>query len=414
MFASTMLRLRKALVLAAVALTLVSTALGQSKERVIHTFHGGKDGIGPEASPILDAAGNLYGTTYSGGSDGCVGNGCGVVYELSPRTGGVWTEKVLHVFRFNGKDGVFPSARLTMDSVGNLYGTTVAGGSACGGFGCGTVFRLSPNGDGTWKLKTLHSFNGADGEEIFSGPILGSDGNIYGTAYAGGTHGQGFGVVYQLSLNKDGTWTETVLHDFTGGKDGGGPGQLISDQTVSLYGTTANGGAYGNGTVFELTQGNGKWKEAALYNIKRDQRNLVASSVILDNGGGFYGTLVSVTMQTDGEIFQLKKVNGRWKKTNIFTFNFSDGSWPLPHLALDSTGNIFGSTEFGGSHDLGVVYELSPTKGGWKQRVLHEFVGGKDGNTPSDGVVLDSPGNVYGTTISGGSSGLGVVFQITP
>jgi len=411
MFASTILPLPKAVLLAALSLTLVSTVLGQSKEKVIHTFHG-KDGDQPEAAPILDAAGNLYGTTYLGGSDDCLGDGCGTVYELRPKSGGGWTEKILHIFRFNAKDGVTPAARLTMDGAGNLYGTTVMGGDGCGGFGCGTVFKLSPKGDGTWKLKTLHSFNNADGQVIFSGVVLGSNGNVYGTAYAGGTHGQGFGVVYQLSPSKNGSWIYTMLHDFSGGTDGGGPGQLISDQTGNLYGTTTNGGAYGNGNVFELSQGNGKWKETVFYNINRDQRNLVASSVIFDNAGGFYGTLVSG--QSDGAIFQLKKVNGKWKKTNIFDFNLRNGSLPLPRLALDSTGSIYGTTEYGGSHDLGVVYELSPTKSGWKQRVLHEFVGDKDGKTPSDGVVLGSSGSVYGTTISGGSSGLGVVFQVTP
>jgi uncharacterized repeat protein (TIGR03803 family) len=149
-----------------------------------------------------------------------------------------------------------------------------------------------------------------------------------------------------------------------------------------------------------------------LYSLKQNKDDFGVSSVILDNSGGFYGTLVS--QQTDGAIFQLKQVNGQWKKTIIFRFNLTNGSWPLPRLALDASSNIYGTTEFGGSHDLGVVYELTPTKSGWKQRVLHEFAGQNDGATPWDGVVLSPTGRLYGTTRMGGTKGVGVVFQVTP
>jgi uncharacterized repeat protein (TIGR03803 family) len=412
MFASIMLRLPKALLVAALAVTLVSTVLGQSKEKVIHTFHGGKDGVVPWSGVIQDGMGNLYGTTGGGGSTDCGGDGCGLVFELSPKAGGGWTEKKLHIFHFDGTDGVFPSARVTIDPAGNLYGTTKAGGKGCSGFGCGMAFELSPNGDGTWKETVLHEFNHSDGSAPAAALVLDAAGNLYGTA-AGGTHGQyGFGVVFELSPNKDGTWTETVLHDFTGGKDGLNSGQLVTDQAGTLYGVTSAGGSYGHGTVFKMSRGGGKWRETVLYDFKPNQNALLPSSVILDNEGGFYGTLVSG--QSDGAIFQLKTVNGKWKKTIIFGFNLSDGSWPLPRLVLDSTGNIYGTTEYGGSHGFGVVYELSPTKSGWKQRLLHEFAGIKDGIYPFDGVILGQAGHLYGTTYQGGSSGIGVVFDVTP
>jgi uncharacterized repeat protein (TIGR03803 family) len=408
-----MLSFHRALIFTTTVLAFASAALAlaQGNEKVIHTFQrNGKGGIGPTAAPIRDAAGNLYGTAYTGGSHECEGQGCGIVYELSPKAGGGWAEKVLHVFRFNGKDGVFPSARLTMDEAGNLFGTTADGGDGCGGYGCGTVFELSPTGDGTWKATTLHSFNGADGQVIFAGIVLGSDGYVYGTAYTGGARNAG--VAFQLSPGKNGNWKETVLHEFTGDRDGGGPGQLISDHAGSLYGTTAYGGAHLYGTVFELSQSGGKWKETVLYNFKPNKSDLFVSSVILDNSGGFYGTLVS--QQTDGAIFQLKQVNGQWKKTIIFRFDFDNGDLPMSNLTLDAAGNIFGTTEFGGSHDFGVVYELSPTKSGWKQRVLHEFAGQKDGANPFDGVVLDQSGHLCGTTSFGGTPDFGIVFQVTP
>jgi len=411
MFASSMLRLHKALIVAAVVLSFFSAALGQSKEKVIHTFHGGKDGVVPWAWVIQDSLGNLFGTTGGGGSTDCDGAGCGVVFELSPKAGRGWTEKILHRFHFDGTDGVFPDGRLTIDQAGNLYGTTVAGGSGCSGFGCSTVFKLSQSGDGNWKARTLHSFNGADGELIiFTGVVLDSNGNVYGTTYSGGAHNAG--VLFQLSQAKNGTWTETVLHDFTGGKDGQNPGQLVIDHAGNLYGITAIGGRYNHGSFFQVSRRAGGWKYALLYSFKPNQDGLFPYSVVSDHRGAFYGNLSS--QQSDGAVFRLKNTNGRWKEKVIFTFDFNDGAQPANNLAVDSAGNIYGTTEFGGKYDFGVVYELSPMINGWKQRVLHTFAGGKDGTRPVDGVTVGQSGHVYGTTNEGGSSGVGVVFEVTP
>jgi uncharacterized repeat protein (TIGR03803 family) len=214
---------------------------------VLHQFTGGRDGGGAFAAVILDAEGNVYGATESGGVP-CGSSGCGVVYEIEHGPNG-WHEKVLHYFDNNGKDGVEPGVgALFMDGTGSLYGTT-AGGGCCGG----VVFKLTPQSDGRWKETILYQFQGgANGFEPGAGVVMDKAGNLYGTTIAGGS-GCGCGVVYELSPGAKGKWTYTVLHTFTG-NDGAQPdANLILDEKGNLYGTTATGGAYGGGVVFEIT-----------------------------------------------------------------------------------------------------------------------------------------------------------------
>jgi len=228
------------------------------KLTVLYTFTGYADGCYPYAGVILDAAGNLYGATAAGGSGFC-DYGDGVVFELD--TGGGLT--VLHTF--GGGDGANPGSVLVFDSAGNLYGTTLNGGTGCGGGGCGTVFKLSPNGNGTWAESVLHSFCSlsgcADGDAPYRGPLaIDAAGNLYGTAYFGGSHpcaGGGCGLVYKL----DASGRETVLYDFTGGKDGAYPFPgVVMDKAGNLYGVSPLGGdsacpinrGRGCGVVFKI------------------------------------------------------------------------------------------------------------------------------------------------------------------
>jgi uncharacterized repeat protein (TIGR03803 family) len=222
---------------------------GKWNEIVLKNFNN-KDGSKPLGGVIFDSAGNLYGTTYSGGT-----YGYGAVYELI-NTDGKWTEKLLHSFDYNGKDGVYPWSGLIFDSAGNLYGTTYQGGTGTGPdcrYGCGTVFELTPGADGSWTRKILHSFNSqaGDGSNPRTGVILGTDGNLYGTTFYGAP--SGYGMVYELTYD-NGKWTEKVLHNFTGGVDGGNPmAGLIFDAAGNLYGTASSGGANNGGVVFEIT-----------------------------------------------------------------------------------------------------------------------------------------------------------------
>jgi uncharacterized repeat protein (TIGR03803 family) len=224
---------------------------GKWKEQILHCFPAfNGDGYGILERPILDATGNLYGTTqHGGGSKNCDG-GCGTVFELSPTSGGKWKEHILHRFGSSG-DGAFPGVgALVLDSAGNVYGTTQIGGPA----GYGTVFKLARTANGGWEETILHSFaDDSNGGYVAAGVVFDPAGNLYGTTGGGGDPNCGCGVVYELSPGSDGKWTYTLLHTFVG-SDGAGPGaNLILDGKGNLYGTTVTGGAGGYGVAFELT-----------------------------------------------------------------------------------------------------------------------------------------------------------------
>jgi len=227
-------------------------------ETILHVFTGDYgDGSGPQAGPIRDSAGNLYGTTLHGGGSNECGDGCGTVWELEPLAsdeapgGMAWTEIILHRFGFVAGDGAFPGlGRLAMDRKGNLYGTADSGGP----YLAGIVFRLtrpSAASSGVWTETILHGFaEDQNGFEPSGGVILDNAGNLYGTTIAGGS---GNGVVFKLSPQADGSWKYTLLHTFNG-YDGSQPdANLTLGADGKLYGTTATGGTYGGGVVFQLT-----------------------------------------------------------------------------------------------------------------------------------------------------------------
>jgi uncharacterized repeat protein (TIGR03803 family) len=221
---------------------------GNWVERVLYNFTSSPtDGYGPDAGLSLDASGNLYGTTFAGGglSDG------GIAFELIPTVKGDWTETVIHHFG-DGTDGLNPQGTLALDAAGNLYGTTNWGGASRQGM----VFELSPTVGGSWTETVLHDFTGVDGASPeYAGLVFDSAGNLYGTTAAGGDSTNcvsGCGTVFELTPTGDGSWTESVLHDFSDG-DGSTPSAgLILDTRGNLYGTTFSGGLNGNGTVFAI------------------------------------------------------------------------------------------------------------------------------------------------------------------
>src|SRR6202521_4629703 len=206
--------LRAALGIFSVTL-LVTSTWAATQVTVLHNFGKGKDGSGSVASLIFDSAGNLYGTTEYGGP-----YNYGMVFELTPKAGGGWTEKVLHNFNNNGKDGGNPAGGLIIDATVNVYVTTAGGGI----HGSGTVFELTPKAGGGWTEKVLHNFNnnGKDGGNPAGGLIFDATGNLYGTTAGGGIHGSG--TVFELTPKAGGGWTEKVLHNFNNnGKDGTAP-----------------------------------------------------------------------------------------------------------------------------------------------------------------------------------------------
>jgi uncharacterized repeat protein (TIGR03803 family) len=232
-----------------------SSAGATGKYRTLYRFRSDEAGSRPVSTLLFDSMGNLYGTGRS--SD----NGCGVVFELIPNGNGGWRKQV--IYSFNGKDGNGPNPGLVFDSVGNLYGTTVFGGAFSTG---GVVFELTPQGDGSWKEKVLHSFLDRDGYQPSAGVIFDSSGNLYGTTGAGGDFEDG--TVFELTPQGDGSWKEKVLHSFNHTYGYYPSAGLIFDSAGNLYSTTSVGGAYGNGTVFELTPRlGGGWREIVLHSL---------------------------------------------------------------------------------------------------------------------------------------------------
>ncbi len=315
----------------------------------------------PVGSLVMDAAGNLYGSSLFGH-----------VFEISKTSSGTWTASVIHDFG----DQVAPPSSLVLDAAGNLYGINPTGGTN----NLGYVFELSPSQSG-WSLTHLHDFRGDDGaattgntENQVGGLIVDSTGNLYGATVAGGASKNcsgGCGVVFELT-NNSGAWTETVLHSFSG-KDGANPiAPLMMDASGDLYGTASNGGAKGFGSVFKASRASGAWQTRVLHS---------------------------------------------------FTGAHLDGEFPDSALVMDPSGNIYGTTEAGGGdlkscqvwndNGCGMVFELSPNGAQWRESILKAFSGGTDGAFPQ-GVVLDGNGNLFGVAQAGGRLFEGLVFEISP
>ena len=392
------------LTLVLILVSFALTAIAQN-ERVIYAFDG-TTGFGPNANLISDKAGNLYGTADGGGL-----NATGSVFELSPNGLGVWTENTIYSFG-PFPDGAGPSAPLIFDAAGNLYGTTSAGGGGCG---CGTVFKLTPNGNGVWSETVLYSFQpGSDAEYPNSGLIFDKAGKLYGTGYYGGA--TGMGAVFALSPSISG-WTESVLLSFKGTPDGASPfGGLSFDKQGNLYGVTGQGGEYGGGSVYELASSNGVWNESIIHSFGNATDGALPIGVVtFDDTGKIYGTTYQGGTFGYGTVYQLVHGSAGWKESSHYSFKGgSDGANPFfGSLIFDKSHRIFGTTSGGGASGLGTVFVIGKT-----ERVLHSFVGGSDGASPDAGVIMDSAGNLYGTTTKGGSAcsapGCGTVFQITP
>jgi uncharacterized repeat protein (TIGR03803 family) len=390
------------------ALILVAgaaSAQAAAKEKVLHSFTGftiGQDGGLPYGSVVRDDAGNLYGTTFNGGA-----NDYGTVFKLSPNG----QETVLHSFANDGNDGTNPQAGVVLDSQGNIYGTT-RNGSA---HGVGILFKLTPLGTET----VLHIFAGGankDGGRPQADLIMDNAGNIYGTTHIGGGKGDcnadTCGTVFKFA--PDGS--ETILHRFTGGKDGGYPSApLILDEAGNLYGTAETGGnadgcgSPGCGVVFKMSPAG---KETVLYAFNgTDGRDPVAG-LVRDVKGNFYGTTNGGGSANAGVVF---KLTPKGKETVLRNFNLggdNGGVGPQGSLVMDAKGFLYGTTANGGLTNNGVVYKITQ-KG--KLTVLYPFAGGDDGANPFAGVILDSQGAIYGTTNRGGGTTTdGTVFRIKP
>lgn len=378
-------------------------AAAANPEQVTHFFAGGSDGGDPYGSLIMDERGNFYGTTAGGGGGtecGSGTDGCGTVYKLS--RGQV---TVLYAFA-GGSDGYYPRKGLFLDSQGNLYGTTTNGGES----DLGTVFRLAPDGTKT----TLHSFSGgSDGSFPSTDLVPDVEGNLYGTTLNGGGGPCPDGCGTLFSITPEGQ--ESMTYSFKGANQGDGAapaGGLVMDLEGNFYGATYHGGnnscsGGGCGTVFKVTP---QGAETVLYKFAGGtDGNSPNGDLIMDESGNLYGTTsLGGSSTINGTVF---KVTPDGTHSVLYSFRGgTDGSLPSAGLIADTQGNLYGTTSLGGDHNFGVVFKVAPNG---REKILHSFAGGStDGWDSRASLTMDRKGNLYGTTILGGTANRGTVFQV--
>jgi uncharacterized repeat protein (TIGR03803 family) len=414
---SRMLILSLAFAAATLSLSFVSQA---QTETIIYSVPSQRDG-GMSEGLVLDPTGNLYGTTPYGGASQF---GCGSVFELSPVAGGGWQEKTLH--GFNCSDGYLPFAGLAIDSAGNLYGTTESGGTAGGGtvFELSPVAGGSWHFTGLHGFS-----GGADGGDLIGGVVLDSSGNLYGTTASGGAHGEGtifkltpiagggwhFATLHSFESGPGGRISRAGLTIDSAGNLYG---------TTEVGGISAACGGGGCGVVFELSPvSGGGWHYSVLHAFNQADGAYPVAGVTLDAAGNVYGTTQGGGSGTYycnfygcGVVFKLSPLaGGVWHETLIHSFSGNlDGAYPTAAVTLDALGNVYGTTNFGGD-GAGLVFEFSPISGGgWPQTILHNFTGRPDGNVPVGPVIFDTSGNLYGNTQEGGTNNHGAIYEITP
>jgi uncharacterized repeat protein (TIGR03803 family) len=439
----------------AVAATFAFSLLlcGATHAATLHTLYSFctakkcSDGVQPQTGLMMDASGNIFGTTSDGGAN----NHGGTIFELSPKKS-KWTYSVLYSFCAQKKcaDGNGPSSRVVLDTEGNLYGTTVDGGSTDDG---GTVFKLAPAG-GEWTLQVLHSFcteggkKCTDGEYPYpgvnltypgaaSGALYDGTSPLYGTAENEGIAKKNGGVAYRLTPN-GGDWTYDVLYDFCARKkcaDGKSPQSgMVLDQSGNLFGMTFRGATGDNpGIIFELSPSKKDiWRETVLHPFCPDSGCLDGSNptgdLIMDATGNLFGTAQEGgTGAPDcgsefvrlgcGVVFKLTPDGKQSQQEVLYNFcsqtDCTDGDTPTGGLIMDADGNLYGTTFSGGAANQGTVFKIS----NGTEQVLYSFCtqgGCTDGSMPSAPLIMDKNGNLYGTTSTGGVYGQGTVFEITP
>ncbi|MGA2694434.1 MAG: choice-of-anchor tandem repeat GloVer-containing protein [Terriglobales bacterium] len=336
---------------------------GKWTETVLYDFGGINDGSQPIGNLIFDANGNLYGVTQSGGTQNS-----GTVYELSPpsQPGGLWTETVL--YNFLGKsDGAGPSAGLVFDALGNLYGTTFGGGtSSCD---CGTVYELSPpqQSGNSWTKITLHTFSGSlprgtDGAQPNSSLIIDSRGDLFGTTESGGSAAN-IGTFFVLRQS-DGAWHENVLYAFSSAFGGNPNGGLVVYHG-NFYGTDSNYGGHQFGTIFEISPPSGgrNWSVTALYSFAGGNDADPFGPMAVDSAGNLYGTALGDRQHQDyGSVFKLSPgPGGSWTETTVYNFKGDpDGQYPYSGLIFGKAGALYGTTQYGGASNYGAVFGILP------------------------------------------------------
>jgi uncharacterized repeat protein (TIGR03803 family) len=393
------------------SLSLPADAQDEMRERVIYSFSLADRCFSPLASLVADTQGDLYGTT-SGGSE----SDPGCVFELTPDGESGWREKTIHFFDVN--DGYQPVSALVFDPTGNLYGTAGSGGL----YGGGVVFELTPVSGGEWADTILYNFGGpGDGVDAASQVVFGPDGNLYGSTAAGGA--SNCGIVYRLEPGPTPWlgWEETILHDFANSQeDGCNPrASVVFDAQGRLYGTTSGGGTWSSGTVFELTPLKaGAYRERIIHSFSGADGSQPLSTLTIDDSGNLYGTTFSggnLPACDCGTVFELTLSGRKWLEHVLHAFSGLDGKSAAAPVILDRGGNLYTTTASGGGDGFsGLILKLAPEKNGtWRETILHKFPWPStgDGASPYAGLTLRA-GELFGTTLLGGTSNLGAVVSV--
>jgi uncharacterized repeat protein (TIGR03803 family) len=385
------------------------------------------DGVLPYDTPTLDKSGNIYGTTYNY----VKGYNWGTVWRVAFHDSG-WTFSEL--FPFPGGYASYLHGGVTFGPDGALYGATEGSfgkgvvyrlappPSFCRSVSCfwlySGLYQYAGSGDGLYM----------DGELVFD-----AAGNIYGTtAYGGG--GDGGGTVFKLTPSGGG-WTKTVLHDFSNQLDGHRPfAALVFDKAGNLYGTTHDGGnltckdKFGCGVVYQLTPAGDSWTYKIIYSFHgQEDGSAIYAPLIIDDAGNLYGSAADEGPNGGGTVFELSPSAGGWTFNLLYAFDCYDGCyWPGPRgkLAMDPAGTLYGVTDADGGGNRGNIFKLVPSGGGYTYTSLYTFCSEPnctDGGGTWGGMVRDADGNLYGTTVGGGDTGpacgnqgCGVVFRFTP
>jgi uncharacterized repeat protein (TIGR03803 family) len=380
----------------AIAIALFSYSTSQrvqaQTESVLYSFTGGNDGAQPYAGLARDPQGNFYGTTVHGGGSLACTNGCGTVYRVT-RSG---AETVVYGFGGN-TDGAMPYGGVVRNVAGSLLGET-----AFGGFFAGTLFKVDPHG----QESLLHVFQGSnngDGAGAYSSLVPDPQGNFYGTTFSGGSQCAAFGgcgTVFRLTNEG----IETVLYSFAGGTDGAFPFAQLCRKEKNLYGTTTAGGSYGQGTMFKLSASGA---ETIVHSFTGgSDGGIPVAGLVSDNHGNLYGTASTGGAYGHGTVFEVTAA-GQFIVLHSFQGN-PDGALPAATLVLGNKGALFGTTNSGGMFDAGTVFEITPAG---VEKVLYSFSGGSDGGHPNSGLLVDGS-HLFGTTFDGGTAGLGTVFSL--
>ncbi|MGA2370521.1 MAG: choice-of-anchor tandem repeat GloVer-containing protein [Candidatus Korobacteraceae bacterium] len=382
---------RAALVLFVLAIMLIQPAQAQTFS-VIHSFTGGGDGENPTAGLAMDGAGTFYGTA-------------GVAFKLK-NSGNGWALTPLYNF------GPNTTGEIVVGPAGGLYGTNPEGGyfgGLCSEYGCGLVFNLQPPSTAcasvlcNWNETTLYTFTEYGEAFPNNGIVFDPTGNLYGTTL--------FNTVFELSPSSGG-WTFNIIYSFNG-MDGATPySGLIRDSSGYLYGTTAADGPYGGGTVYRLTRSGSEWTIDLLYAFQDGSDGAgPIGGLVFDNQGNLYGTTTAGGSGGAGTVFKLAPSNGLWTLTTLYSFSGMAGTGSYASLAIDASGNLYGTTYREGANGYGSVFKLTSSGGSWTYTDLHDFTA-YDGCYPSGNITLDAQDNLYSTASACGEYQHGVVWEI--